>query len=67
MEGIPKLLDLWILIYSFDFKTQKDAPHAVPDSEGDLGWWFSKQQTYDATEITNEDNGFNKTLEVRYF
>ena len=39
----------------------------MPDSEGDLGWWFSKQQTYDATEITNEDNGFDKTLEVRFF
>ena len=40
-----------------------DAPHKIPDSE-ELGWWFSKGQTYEATEKTNEDNGFNDSLDV---
>ena len=39
-----------------------DAPHTIPDSE-DLGWWFSKADSYDATEKTSEDNGFDQTID----
>ena len=40
-----------------------DAPHTIPETT-DLGWWFSQKQSYDATEATDIDNGFEESLNV---
>jgi len=39
-----------------------DAPHFIPETE-DRGWWFSQsEKTYDATEVSAVDLGFEETL-----
>lgn len=39
-----------------------NAPHFIPETE-DRGWWFSQsEKTYDATEISSIDVGFEETL-----